>query len=257
MEERPVGESAFFVVIPARYASTRFPGKALAMLAGKPMIQHVYERARSSRARSVIIATDDERIADAARHFGAPIQMTRDDHVSGSDRVAEVARELGWSSDSVVVNVQGDVPLIPSSSINQVARLLIDNPTAGIATLCTQISETSDYLDNNVVKVVFDASGRALYFSRAAIPSAAAARVSEGQELPVKAWRHIGIYAYRAKTLQEITSTAPCALETFERLEQLRPLWHGMEIRVAAAKESHGPDVDTPEDLRAAEEYLN
>jgi 3-deoxy-manno-octulosonate cytidylyltransferase (CMP-KDO synthetase) len=257
MAVQPVDETAFYVVIPARYASTRFPGKALATLAGKPMIQHVYERARSSRARSVIIATDDERIADAARHFGAPIQMTRDDHVSGSDRVAEVARELGWSSDSVVVNVQGDVPLIPSSSIDQVAQLLIDNPAAGMATLCTQITETSDYLDNNVVKVVFDASGRALYFSRAAIPCDAAARVSGGQELLLNAWRHIGIYAYRAKTLQQITNTAPCALERLEKLEQLRPLWHGMEIRVAAAQESHGPDVDTPEDLRAAEGYLS
>jgi 3-deoxy-manno-octulosonate cytidylyltransferase (CMP-KDO synthetase) len=251
-----VAESDFQVVIPARYASTRFPGKALAMLAGKPMIQHVYERACRSRAGNVTIATDDQRIADAARNFGATVKLTRADHASGSDRVAEAAREMGCSPDSIVVNVQGDVPLIPSASINQVARLLVDNPTSGIATLCTPIAETTEYIDVNVVKVVFDFSGRALYFSRAPIPADPADLIGAGPGFPLQAWRHIGIYAYRAHILQELTETEPCALEKYERLEQLRALWSGMEIRVAVAAESHGPDVDTPEDLQAAEKYL-
>lgn len=249
-------DSKFRVVIPARFASTRFPGKALAMLAGKPMIQHVFERACGSHADEIIIATDDKRIADAGGNIGATVLMTRGDHQSGSDRVAEVAEEMGWPPDAVVVNVQGDVPLIPSSSIDQVARLLEDNASSGMATLCTPITTASDYHDVNVVKVVFDASGRALYFSRAAIPSGAAGPGNGGPNFSIQAWRHIGIYAYRVNTLKQLTQSEPCALEKYEKLEQLRALWNGIEIRVGAAVEAHGPDVDTPEDLQAAERYL-
>jgi len=251
-----VADSGFRVVIPARFASTRFPGKALARLAGKPMIQHVYERARDSHADEVIIATDDERIADASRQFGATVMMTRANHQSGTDRVAEVAQQMGWSSETVVVNVQGDVPLIPCASINQVAMLLVENASAGIATLCAPIMTAAEYHDANVVKVVFDASGRALYFSRAEIPSYVSEPTRTEQEFSIQAWRHIGIYAYRVQTLNQLTVTEPCVLEKYEKLEQLRALWHGVEIRVGVAAEMHGPDVDTPEDLAAAERYL-
>lgn len=251
-----MADATFRVVIPARFASTRFPGKALARLAGKPMIQHVYERAQGSHADEVIIATDDERIADTSRKFGATVLMTRADHQSGTDRVAEVAAQMGWSSKTVVVNVQGDVPLIPCASIDQVATLLVDNASAGIATLCAPITSSSEYHDANVVKVVFDASGRALYFSRAAIPSYASGSTQATQDFSIQAWRHIGIYAYRVQTLNQLTVTEPCALEKYEKLEQLRALWHGIEIRVGVAAQAHGPDVDTPEDLTAAEKYL-
>lgn len=251
-----MGEAGFHIVIPARYASTRFPGKALATLAGRPMIQHVFERARSSSAVDVTIATDDARIADAARDFGAMVVMTRADHESGSDRVAEVAAESGWSSESVVVNLQGDVPLIPSASIDQVAGLLADYESAGIATLCAPITTLAEYADANVVKVVFDKGGRALYFSRAGIPAGLAGGKGDPRPLPDSAWRHIGIYAYRVATLQQLTKSEPCALEKIEKLEQLRAMWLGMEIRVGVASEAHGPDVDTLEDLVAAEKYL-
>jgi len=251
-----VADSEFRVVIPARFASSRFPGKALAILAGKPMIQHVYERAQGSRADEVIIATDDERIADTSREFGATVLMTRADHQSGTDRVAEVAQQMNWSPDTVVVNVQGDVPLIPCESIDQVAKLLVDNLSAGISTLCAPIATSSEYHDANVVKVVCDAGGRALYFSRAAIPSSRDASNEGAENFSIQAWRHIGIYAYRVQTLNQLTMTAPCLLEKYEKLEQLRALWHGVQIRVGVAAEAHGPDVDTPEDLIAAEKYL-
>lgn len=249
-------DSTFRVVIPARFASTRFPGKALAKLAGKPMIQHVYERARGSHADEVIVATDDERIAEISRSFGATVLLTRADHQSGTDRVAEVAAQMCWKSDAVVVNVQGDVPLVPCASIDQVAKLLLDNATAGIATLCAPIMDAAEYHDANVVKVVFDSKGRALYFSRAAIPSCASGSIEAREDFSIQAWRHIGIYAYRVQTLNRLTAMPPCALEKYEKLEQLRALWHGIDIQVGVAEEAHGPDVDTPEDLRAAEAYL-
>jgi 3-deoxy-manno-octulosonate cytidylyltransferase (CMP-KDO synthetase) len=251
-----VVDSTFRVVIPARFASIRFPGKALAKLAGIPMIQHVYERALGSHADEVIVATDDERIADASRKFGATVLMTSASHQSGTDRVAEVAEKMGWPSDSVVVNVQGDVPLIPCASINQVAQLLVDSTSAGIATLCAPITTSTEYHDANVVKVVFDASGRALYFSRAAIPSSVREPGRATQDFSIQAWRHIGIYAYRVHTLNQLAITEHCMLEKYEKLEQLRALWNGMEIRVGVAAQAHGPDVDTPQDLAAAEQYL-
>ena len=247
-------DPVFRVVIPARYASTRFPGKALAELGGKPVILHVHDAALASRADEVIVATDDERIADVCTASGVEVAMTRAYHESGTDRVAEVAEQRKWPADSIVVNVQGDAPLIPSASIDQVAKLLADNVSADIATLCSAITDPTQFQDMNVVKVVFDRTGRALYFSRASIPA-----ISHGTtdaEETVETWRHIGLYAYRVGSLNRLARMLPCALEKREKLEQLRALWHGMEIRVGIATEVHGPDVDTPEDLVAVERYF-
>lgn len=250
-------DTFFRVVIPARYASMRFPGKALAVLCGKPIVQHVYERATGSAAKEVIIATDDERIADVATAFGADVVMTRAYHESGTDRVAEVAQQRRWPEDAIVVNVQGDAPLIPSDSIDQVATLLADNESADIATLCCPISDPTQFYDPNVVKVVFDNVGRALYFSRAAIPAIAhdSKEGSYDSQEESGPWLHIGIYAYRVGALNQLTGIVPCDLEVREKLEQLRALWLGMEIRVGVAASEYGPDVDTPDDLAAAENY--
>jgi 3-deoxy-manno-octulosonate cytidylyltransferase (CMP-KDO synthetase) len=251
-----VSDSDFKVVIPARYAAVRFPGKALAEFAGSTIVQHVWERSMASSASEVIIATDDERIAGAAKAFGAEVMMTATDHQSGTDRVAEVAGRMGWADDLVVVNVQGDAPLIPSSSIEGVAKSLREHRSAAIATTCAPIINRDEYHDPNVVKVVFDKDCRALYFSRSAIPAVAHGRPNDSGELGFSAWRHIGLYAYRVAALKQITAAEPCALEECEKLEQLRALWNGMEIRVAIASEDHGPDVDTPADLEAAVRYL-
>lgn len=243
----------FRVVIPARYASTRFPGKPLALLAGRSMIRHVYDRAAASGATEVIVATDDERIAAEARSFAATVSMTRDDHSSGTDRVAEVARARGWEPDAIVVNVQGDSPLTPPRSIRQVAELLAQHPRAAIATLCNRIRTAEEYRNPNIGKVVMDQTGRALYFSRAAIPC-----VAEGTMLEaISTWRHVGLYAYRVGDLDRLSRTQPCELETIERLEQLRALWLGLEIRVAEAEVPHGPEVDMPQDVAIVEEYLS
>jgi 3-deoxy-manno-octulosonate cytidylyltransferase (CMP-KDO synthetase) len=242
----------FRVVIPVRYASTRFPGKAVAELLGRPMIHHVYARAVASGAAEVIIATDDQRVAEAADAVGAPVVMTSATHESGTDRIAEVAVQRGWQSGDLVVNVQGDAPTIPPASIDLVATLLNTHAAADMATLCVPIASAEDYLSPHVVKVVMDAEGRALYFSRCPIPASG----HDGGDRPAQAWRHLGIYAYRVGALQLLTGTPPCYLETTEKLEQLRALWLGMEIRVAIATASHGPDVDTPEDLAAAASYL-
>ena len=244
-------DDKFRVVIPARYESTRFPGKALAELDGKPMIRHVYDQACSSDAAQVVIATDDRRIAAVAEGFGAEIVMTRADHESGTDRIAEVAQSRGWSDDSIVVNVQGDAPLIPGSSINHVASLLIEHDSASLATLCAALADPGDVGDPNIVKVVFDDSGRALYFSRSPIPA-----VAHGGKPPASIWWHIGIYAYRVAALLQLARTPSCELECSEKLEQLRALYNGMEIRVGVAEASPGPDINTPEDLQAAERFI-
>lgn len=240
--------SDFRVVIPARYESSRLPGKVLLDIAGKPMLQHVWERALSSGAGEVVVATDDVRVGDCARDFGADVCMTGAECQSGSDRVAEVCVSRGWNDDTPVVNVQGDAPLLPASSIRKVAGLLHEYAAAGVATLCTPLQSLDDYHDPNVVKVVFDSAGRALYFSRAPIP--AAGHGSHAADAVARAYRHLGLYAYRPEALRKITATAPCALELLERLEQLRALWLGIEIRIAVDEESHGPDVDTEADLQ-------
>jgi 3-deoxy-manno-octulosonate cytidylyltransferase (CMP-KDO synthetase) len=247
-----VVSSSFHVVIPARFASSRFPGKALALLSGRPLLEHVWRQARRSSAADVVVATDDERIAAAARGIGAEVLMTRASHRSGTERAAEVADVRGWPDDAVVVNCQGDAPLIPPTAIDQVAELLAAWPSAAMATLCTPIATIEDYFSSHVVKVVCDAEGRALYFSRSPIPATSHAGDAEVPE----SFRHVGLYAYRAGALRRLAAAPACALEVSESLEQLRALWLGLEIRVAVARDLLGPDVDTPEDLQRAAEFL-
>ena len=248
----------FRVVIPARYASARFPGKMLRPLAGKPMVQWVHERAAAAGAREVLIATDDERIRSAAGAFGAAAVMTAATHGSGSDRIAEVARARGWPGDDIVVNVQGDEPLIPPKLIGQVAALLAGEPRADIATLATPIDSLEELLDPHVVKVVTDARGMALYFSRAPIPwnrdGAAAGLASQRDRSGAR--RHLGLYAYRVAALLRLAQLPAGALEAREKLEQLRALEHGLRICVADAAERPGPDVNTPADLARVETLI-
>jgi 3-deoxy-manno-octulosonate cytidylyltransferase (CMP-KDO synthetase) len=218
---------------------------------GKPMVQWVYERARASGASDVLIATDDHLILSAGHSFGSEVVMTDASHTSGTDRIAEVARKHRWPEDQIVVNVQGDEPLIPPALISQVAGLLEKHPGADIATLATPIESLEEFLNPNVVKVVTDGEGRALYFSRAPIPwnrDGAAAGLTS-QKVFAGSRRHVGIYAYRVRALLRVASLAPTALETAERLEQLRALENGLEIRVADASERPGPDVNTVEDF--------
>jgi 3-deoxy-manno-octulosonate cytidylyltransferase (CMP-KDO synthetase) len=248
----------FRVVIPARYASARLPGKALLTIAGKPMVQWVYERAVQSRAAEVLIATDDLLIVSAAHSFGAETVMTGTSHTSGTDRIAEVARLRRWTERDIVVNVQGDEPLIPPALIEQVATLLEANSGADVATLAAPILSLQEFLDPNAVKVVMDASGRALYFSRAPIPwsrDGAAAGMSS-QKSFAGARRHVGIYAYRVGSLIRLAALAPSPLEITEKLEQLRALQNGFEIRVADTEQRPGPDVNTPADLERVEALL-
>lgn len=242
------------VVIPARLESSRLPGKVLLPLAGKPMLQWVWERACASNATEVVIATDSRQVATAAAVFGADVCMTSAACQSGTDRVAEVCRQRSWEAAVPVVNLQGDAPLMPASSIERVAQLLLAHTDAAIATLCVPVTSVTEFQDINVVKVVADATGRALYFSRAGIPALAhgAAANSDWQG----ARRHLGLYAYRIPALLRLQGEPPCALELTEKLEQLRALWLGMEIRIAEATEAHGPDVDTPADMTAVEALL-
>ena len=242
---------SFKVVIPARYASTRLPGKPLADVGGRPMIAWVHSAAEASGAEEVIIATDDERIATVCEGFGAEVAMTRPDHASGTDRVAEVADQRGWPGATIVVNIQGDEPLLPPQLVQQVAVLLAGASDAEMATLTTPIITVQEWLDPHMVNVVSDQQGRALYFSRAPIPWPR----DQGEEggtpaaPPPRAQRHVGVYAYRATALRRLTATAPCELELTESLEQLRALWLGFTILVAEACQEPPRGVDTPEDL--------
>jgi 3-deoxy-manno-octulosonate cytidylyltransferase (CMP-KDO synthetase) len=246
--------SDFVVVIPARYASTRLPGKALLEIAGKPMLQHVYERGTESNATEVIIATDDTRIADAAEAFGATVCMTGNQHRSGTERIAEVCELLDWSDDQIVVNLQGDEPSMPAALINECAALLED-ASAHIATLASPFLSREDFESVNCVKVVRDESDHAIYFSRAAIPHA---RSAEHSELAIQsALHHHGIYAYRCNVLQQLVATEPSALEISEQLEQLRALSMGLKIAVGKPSERPGIGIDTNEDLRRAEKHFS
>lgn len=239
----------FIVVIPARFGSIRFPGKPLADIHGRPMIAWVYERASLSGATETIVATDDERIVKVCERFGAPVVLTRGDHDSGTDRIAEVADRYGWGDNQIVVNVQGDEPLIPPALIAQTAALASRDPGAAIATLVTPILSDQDRQNPNFAKVVFDRCNRALYFSRAPIPW------PRDGGTPVS-YRHIGLYAYRASALRTLAAAGPCELEHIEKLEQLRALWLGLEIAVAVAAEPAPAGVDTEEDLQAVRELL-
>ncbi len=250
----------FHVVIPARYASTRLPGKPLLEIAGKPMLQHVYERACESDAGRVIIATDDERIQQVATGFGAQVCMTSDSHPSGTDRIAEVARLCEFADDAIIVNVQGDEPCLPARLIHQVARLLETHPLAGISTLCEAIHSPQQLFDPNAVKVVMDAEGYALYFSRAPMPwhreAFSVEQIPEVLPAGYQAWRHIGLYAYRGSFLGQYTEMSPARLEVTESLEQLRAMENGVRIAIAEAEVNAGSGVDTAEDLEKLRSLL-
>src|SRR5688572_111743 len=241
----------FSVIIPARYASTRLPGKPLADIGGKPMVVHVAERARASGAAEVVIATDHDEIAQAARRYGCSVAMTRADHVSGTDRLAEVAARLNYPPGRIVVNVQGDEPLIEPELIAAVAHELETDAQAAMATACCPLTDAAQFVDPNIVKVVLDGKGCALYFSRAPIPHARDAFARGISEIPagLPAYRHIGLYAYRTAFLASYAELAPAPLERFEALEQLRALWHGHRIRVAVTGAAPHAGVDTADDL--------
>jgi 3-deoxy-manno-octulosonate cytidylyltransferase (CMP-KDO synthetase) len=249
---------SFSVVIPARYSSSRLPGKPLKDIAGKPMIQHVYERALESEAKEVIIATDDIRIQEVAEAFGARVCMTNPDHASGTDRLQEVVSQLNYYADDIVVNVQGDEPLIPPRVINQVAHNLSAEKDASIATLYEPIESIEDVFNPNIVQVVTDKNDFALYFSRAPIPYARDAFAKSKETMPegVTFKRHIGIYAYRVNLLNSFVKWDEAPIETTECLEQLRALWNGERIHVALADEIPPGGVDTEEDLERVRAYF-
>ncbi|MDP7521888.1 MAG: 3-deoxy-manno-octulosonate cytidylyltransferase [Arenicellales bacterium] len=240
-------EHTFDIIIPARYGSSRLPGKPLLKLGDKPLIQWVIEQAVQSRAEQVIVATDDERIAAASLHAGAEVAMTVLNHRCGTERLAEAAEQFGLDDGRVVVNLQGYEPLMPPALIDQVAELLFASPEAVISTACEPISSPEEFMDSNIVKVVVDQEGRALYFSRAPIPFERDRPQSEATGCHGK--RHIGIYGYRVGYLKTFAARTPSELEQLEKLEQLRALDHGETIVVAEACERPGPGIDTPEDL--------
>ncbi len=249
--------TAFRVVIPARYDSTRLPGKVLRELRGRPMLEHVYRRARESQAVEVVIATDDPRVAEAARAFQAKTVMTAATHQSGTDRLNEAVAALAWPDDVLVVNLQGDEPCMPPALIRQVAELLAAHPQADIATLCFPVESVAEWHNPHLVKVVRAENGEALYFSRAAIPYARAAALAGRQDLPpAGVYGHLGLYAYRVSALKRFSRLPPHPLERSEALEQLRALAHGLRMQVAVARETPGPGVDTEEDLARAEALL-
>ena len=238
------------IIIPSRYASTRLPGKPLLEIAGKPLIQHVYEAARASLAERIIIATDDERIRNSAMAVGAEVILTSSHHNSGTDRLAEVVAFMNESDDSIIVNLQGDEIGMPASLLDQVASALHANPDRSMATLCAPITDTADYNNPNIVKVVFDNRNTAMYFSRSPLPW------SKQGDVPAGAYRHIGLYAYRCGFLKKFSATPVCQLERSESLEQLRALFHGMKIHVEVACDHPGIGIDTPEDLEKARNLI-
>lgn len=236
----------YHIIIPARYASTRLPGKSLLEIKDKPLIQHVFETASNTRATNIVIATDSDEIKNSAEAFGADVIMTSEEHQSGTDRIAEVVSKLKLADDEIIVNLQGDEYGLPVSLIEQVATNLYNNPEHQMATLCESISTMEDYTNPNIVKVVFDKNNTALYFSRSPIPS------DRKGGLPAEAYRHIGLYAYRAGYLQTFTSLPACQLEQTEALEQLRVLHDGGKIHVEVAVDEAGIGIDTAEDLALA-----
>lgn len=248
----------FKVVIPARYASARLPGKPLLQLAGKPMIQHVFQRALESGASEVVIATDDQRIADACALFSADVCMTSAQHRSGSDRIAEVVSARGWAEDDIIVNLQGDEPCMPAQLLHQVAEDMDSHEAAAVTTLSTGISDRTTMFDPHVVKVVTDNQGYALYFSRAPIPWHRDEFINGDTPLPrdIGFSRHIGLYAYRAGYLARFVTLDRAPIERAESLEQLRILWHGDRIHVSEASVEPGHGVDTQDDLKKVAEFL-
>lgn len=250
--------SGFNVVIPARYESSRLPGKPLADIAGVPMIVRVAQRATESGAAEVIVATDDKRIVEVVEHAGYAAELTRSDHVSGSDRVMEVVAAKGWDDQQIVLNVQGDEPLIPPTVILQLAQQMQADPALAAATLCEPIMERETLFDPNVVKVVKSKEGRALYFSRAAIPYGRTSFEDAASRLPAthQWWRHVGMYAYRVWALARFVGLPISELEATESLEQLRLLDNGLDLLVAQAQEPVPGGVDTPADLARIRKLL-
>ena len=246
----------FHVVIPARYGSTRLPGKALADINGYPMVYWVWRRACASSAASVVVATDHQDIAEVMQQFGAQVALTRADHPSGTDRLAEVAEQQGWSAETIVVNLQGDEPLMPAENVEQVASELAKHPEASIATLAEPLTSEAQLTDPSVVKVVHSASGEALYFSRASIPFCRDERTADNTELMRVARRHVGLYAYRCGFLKRFVSWPPAPLEQIESLEQLRALHHKEIIRVSDARLPVPAGVDTEDDLIAVRKLM-
>jgi 3-deoxy-manno-octulosonate cytidylyltransferase (CMP-KDO synthetase) len=249
---------SFIVIIPARYGSSRFPGKPLADLNGKPMIVRVADQARKSGADEVIVATDHREIADVVREAGHEATMTRSDHASGTDRLAEVVAKRKLGPRRVIVNVQGDEPLIAPALIRRIAQSLQEQAEADIATAAHPLTDASELVDPNIVKVVLDLAGFALYFSRAPIPYARDEFARGVKAIPcgLPVYRHLGIYAYRAGFLREFTRLKPAAIERFEALEQLRALAYGHRISVAITKTAPQPGIDTPADLERARRAL-
>ncbi|MHC5175307.1 3-deoxy-manno-octulosonate cytidylyltransferase [Serratia rhizosphaerae] len=247
---------SFIAIIPARYASTRLPGKPLADIHGKPMVVHVMERARESGAERVIVATDHPDVARAVEAAGGEVCMTREDHESGTERLAEVVEHYGFADDQIIVNVQGDEPLVPPVIIRQVAENLAAS-SAGMATLAAPIETAEEAFNPNAVKVVMDAEGYALYFSRATIPWDRERFAQSKSAIGDNLLRHLGIYAYRAGFVRRYVSWAPSPLEKIELLEQLRVLWYGEKIHVAVAKAIPSVGVDTAEDLQRVRDSLN
>jgi 3-deoxy-manno-octulosonate cytidylyltransferase (CMP-KDO synthetase) len=241
----------FTVLVPARYASTRLPGKPLADISGKPMVVRVAERAHAAGAARVVVATDDARIKTAVEAHGIAACLTLATHPTGTDRLAEAVEQIGLADDEIVVNVQGDEPLLAPASIRAVAELLAARPEAAIATACHPIADPAEAFNPNVVKVVLDRDGRALYFSRATIPWARDAFAASRDRIPgdLPLYRHYGLYAYRVRFLRAFPRLAQCPIERFEALEQLRALWHGFRIVVAVTTGTPAPGVDTAEDL--------
>lgn len=246
--------SAFHVVIPARFDSTRFPGKPLYVLAGKAMIDHVYDRARETSAASIIVATDDERIVNHCKAQHIPVTMTDKNHASGTDRIGEVVEQQQWADDEIVVCLQGDEPATPAVIVDQVAANLSQHADAAISTLCARITELSEYLDRNRVKVVFDDKGYALYFSRASIPQRRDA-AEDALDFPA-AYVHIGLYAYRCAFLRAYRNLQPHPLELEEKLEQLRALANGYRIHIEPALDVPAHGVDAPSDVPLIEKIL-
>lgn len=248
----------FKVVIPARYGSTRLPGKPLLAIAGKPMIAHVCERAKEAEAEEIVVATDDGRILQTVQELGFTAVMTRSDHQSGTERIAEVAAICGWGSDDIIVNLQGDEPLIPPGYIREVAAVLANQQRAGIATLAAEITDAEEIFNPNAVKVVLDKAGYALYFSRAPIPWERGVFTGTGgvPSGSIPYWRHIGMYAYTVAFLGRYCQWEASPLETVESLEQLRILWHGAAIRVQTVAAPPAAGVDTQEDLLRVEKVL-
>lgn len=241
----------FTVIVPARYQSSRFPGKPLVKIHGKAMVQHVCERAAEAKASRIIVATDDLRIAEVVKGFGGEVCMTRANHQSGTERLAEVAERLSFNDNEVIVNVQGDEPFIPATNIRQVATNLATRDDCMMSTLATRIDESIDVDNPNAVKVVTDHLGKALYFSRAPIPFDRDGRnVNDLSTSLDVMWRHIGIYAYRAGYIRQYVAYEASPLEKIEQLEQLRALWYGDSIHVALANEAPPVGIDTPEDLQ-------